>query len=201
MYEILLATHNSHKIREIRKIFQHLPIQFLSLADFKNPPHVIEDGKTFKKNALKKAVQIAQWSRKISLADDSGIEVDALHGAPGIYSARFAGEKATDEENNIKLLEQLKNTPFEKRTARYQCVMAIATPDSFIQTTQGTCEGYIVLQPDGKEGFGYDPLFYYPPFQKTFGNTPPDQKNQVSHRFHALQKLEPILEKIINNKI
>ena len=200
MDEILLATHNLHKIREIRKIFQHLPIQFLALSDLKNPPQVIEDGKTFEENAIKKALQIAEWSGKISLADDSGIEVDALNGAPGIYSARFASEKATDEENNIKLLKQLKNLPHEKRTARYQCVMAIATPNSFVQTTHGTCEGYIALHPDGHEGFGYDPLFYYPPFQKTFGQTNAKDKNEVSHRFQALQKMRPILEKIFSRK-
>jgi XTP/dITP diphosphohydrolase len=132
------------------------------------------------------------------LADDSGIEVDYLKGAPGIYSARFAGENATDEENNSELLKLLENVSFERRTARYRCVMAVATPLGIVQTAEGTCEGKIASASEGKNGFGYDPLFFYPPFGQTFGQTDPNEKNKVSHRYHALQKIRPILIKVLS---
>ncbi|MBI1871138.1 MAG: XTP/dITP diphosphatase [Chlamydiae bacterium] len=191
--ELLLATRNLHKIREIEEIFVELPILFLTLKDFPQTPEIIEDGKSFKENALKKALSLAQWSGKTCLADDSGIEVDFLNGAPGIYSARFAGEKASDEENNEKLLRLLREVPLVQRTARYQCVMALATPKGKTHTEQGTCEGLITSGPKGKGGFGYDPVFFYPPFKKTFGETDPVLKDKVSHRYHALEKIKPLL--------
>lgn len=195
--QVILATRNIHKVREICKIFEDLPIHFISLSEFPDSPLIEEDGHTFKENAIKKALNIAQVLGEICLADDSGIEVDHLHGAPGIYSARFAGENATDEENNRKLLQLLESVPFEKRRARYRCVMAVSTPKGKIQSTQGTCEGLIALESIGKNGFGYDPLFFYPPFQKTFGLTDPIEKNKVSHRYQALCDMKPFLEKLI----
>lgn len=199
MADVVLATHNKHKIREIQEIFQGLPIQFISLKDFAHAPIIVEDGKSFQENAIKKAQGIAKWTGKICLADDSGIEVDYLRGAPGIYSARFSGENATDEDNNFKLVHALENVPFDQRKARYRCVMAIATPSGTIKTEEGTCEGVIVLTPKGKNGFGYDPLFYYPPLGVTFGELEPQLKNRLSHRYYALQKIKPVLLKIISS--
>jgi XTP/dITP diphosphohydrolase len=197
MADVVLATLNQHKIKEIKEIFQDLPIQFISLKDFVHPPTIVEDGKSFQENAIKKAQGLAKWTGKNCLADDSGIEVDYLKGAPGIYSARFSGENATDEENNIKLLEALKHVPFDQRKARYRCVMAIATPAGIVKTEEGTCEGVIVLTPKGTNGFGYDPLFYYPSLGMTFGELEPHLKNKLSHRYYALQKIKPTLMKII----
>lgn len=200
MNSIVLATRNLHKIEEIEDIFKDFPIQFLSLSDFQNVPKVIEDGKSFEENAIKKAVQIARWTKKVSLADDSGIEVDFLKGAPGIYSARFAGESATDDQNNQKILEFLTRVPHEKRTARYRCVIAIANAEGKVQMTEGICEGFITTKLQGKKGFGYDPLFFYPPFRKTFGETSPEEKNKVSHRCKALESIKPILLEMLQPK-
>lgn len=197
LLEVVLATRNRYKISEIKEIFAGLPMRFLSLADVSGAPVIAEDGKSFEENAVKKALGIAQWSGKLALADDSGIEVEVLSNDPGIYSARFAGEKATDEENNQKLLDLLKIVPFEKRKARYRCVMAVATPDGATRTAEGTCEGFIAFEPMGENGFGYDPLFFYPPFGITFGQTEPDLKNKVSHRCHALQTIKPVLLELL----
>ncbi|MBI3265814.1 MAG: XTP/dITP diphosphatase [Chlamydiae bacterium] len=196
---IVLATKNLHKLREIQEIFQGLPFHFLSLAEFKDAPSVTEDGTSFEENAIKKAQSAASFTREISLADDSGLEVDALQEAPGIYSARFAGENATDEENNLKVLALLKNLPPEKRKARYRCVMALATPEKRVHITEGICEGLITKTPQGKNGFGYDPIFFYPPFGKTFGQTDPILKNKVSHRFQALENIKPFLNLYFSN--
>ncbi|MBI1883485.1 MAG: non-canonical purine NTP pyrophosphatase [Chlamydiae bacterium] len=148
---IVLATKNLHKLREIQEIFQGLPFHFLSLAEFKDAPSVTEDGTSFEENAIKKAQSAASFTREISLADDSGLEVDALQEAPGIYSARFAGENATDEENNLKVLALLKNLPPEKRKARYRCVMALATPEKRVHITEGICEGLITNSPKNRD--------------------------------------------------
>lgn len=197
MKEVVLATRNSHKIREIQEIFSGLSIQFLSLASFPKAPEVVENGRSFQENAVKKASQLAAFLGKICLADDSGIEVDALHGAPGIYSARFSGPNATDDSNNQKLIKLLEKVPSSQRTARYRCVMALATPDGTIHTKEGVCEGQISLKPSGKNGFGYDPFFYYPPLKKTFGDTSPEIKNRLSHRYQALLKIKPVLLRIL----
>lgn len=197
MNEIVLATRNAHKVREIQEIFSGLPIQFISLAAFPQAPEVVEDGRSFQENAVKKASQIAAALGKICLADDSGIEVDALHGAPGIYSARFSGSNATDESNNQKLIKLLEKVPPALRTARYRCVMAAATPDGDVHTEEGVCEGQISLKPSGKNGFGYDPFFYYPPLKKTFGDTSPEIKNKLSHRYYALVKIKPVLLRLL----
>lgn len=194
---VLIASKNSHKITEIKEIFVRLPINFITLSDLQNVPSIVEDGKSFKENAIKKAREICQWSGVTCLADDSGIEVDFLQGTPGIYSARFSGDHATDEDNNSKLMHLLKDTPFAFRTARYRCVMAVATPDGKIETSEGTCEGIIALEPRGVNGFGYDPIFFYPPLSHTFGEIEPDVKNKLSHRYQALIKIKPILLNIL----
>ena len=197
--EIVLATTNRHKVREIQEIFSNLSITFLSLEQFPKMPKIIEDGKTFEENAVKKASLVSQYTGQIALADDSGIAVDFLDGAPGIYSARFAGEEASDEENNSKLMTLLAQVPDEKRRAVYHCVVAVTTPEGKCLTSEGICEGKIAIKPSGKQGFGYDPIFYYPPFQKTFGNTPPLDKNKVSHRFQALILMKPKIISLLLN--
>jgi len=197
MKEVVLATRNAHKVREIQNIFSELPVRFLSLAAFPNAPEVVEDGRTFRENAVKKAFQISAYLQKICLADDSGLEVDALHGAPGVYSARFSGPNATDESNNQKLIKFLEKTEPSRRTARYRCVMALATPEGEVYSEEGICEGLISLKPSGKNGFGYDPFFYYPPLKKTFGDTSPEIKNKHSHRYSALLKIKPVLQRIL----
>ena len=133
----------------------------------------------------------------MSLADDSGLEVDALNGAPGVYSARFAGEKATDEQNNRKLLRLLEETPPEKRTARFRCVIAIGAPDGSVQTAEGRAEGLILCSPRGTGGFGYDPLFLVPGIRRTFAELPPEEKNRLSHRGKALLSVFPLLNKLL----
>ena len=196
--KVVLATRNQHKIREIRQIFFDTEIIFQDLNQWNNIPEIIEDGNSFKENATKKALVVAKHTGHTSLADDSGIELDYLDGAPGIYSARFAGETATDIENNEKLLCLLKDAEEEKRIARYRCVIAIATPAGHIETTEGICEGRIALSPEGMNGFGYDPIFYYPPLNQTFGVTDPELKNKLSHRYHALMNAKPILLNLLS---
>lgn len=196
--QFVVATRNEHKLREIRQIFYALPVECVSLSTFPDAPKIHEDGQTFEENAIKKALGIAQYTGKPCLADDSGIEVDHLKGEPGIYSARYAGENATDEENNRKLLQLLKDVPLATRNARYRCVMALAMPDGKIRTTEGTCDGLITVEPSGNNGFGYDPIFYYPPFGKTFGLTDSVSKNRVSHRYQALQKMKPIILELLH---
>ena len=199
MTEILLATHNQNKVIEIQQIFSGESVSFSSLANFKNAPHIHEDGHSFLENAVKKATTIASWSGKISLADDSGLEVDCLNGAPGIYSARYAGEEATDQENNLKLLEMLKDIPPDQRTAQYRCVMVIGFPNGRYESAEGHCHGLISLEPHGKNGFGYDPLFYDAVLKKTFAEMDPSIKNKISHRFHALENLKPIILKLLGS--
>ena len=193
--QIILATHNKHKVIEIQELLKSLDIEIISLTDLENPPHIIEDGDTFKANALKKAKTIAREYGLPAIADDSGIQVDYLKGEPGIYSARFAGENATDTENNKKLMDCLEGVPFEERKARYACAIALARNGYPSHTFSGTCTGYITTEKKGAQGFGYDPLFYFSSFKKTFAEIPPEKKNSVSHRYQALKKLKIFLEK------
>lgn len=197
--EIVLATHNPDKIKEIISV---LPsnLKVKTFLDFKNFPEVLENGKTFQENALKKARQICLYTKLPALADDSGLEVDFLGGAPGIYSARWAGNKCTYMDNNLKLLNALKGVPFEKRTAKFKCVIALVFPDNTEKIFEGEISGYILEELKGKNGFGYDPLFYVPGFNKTLAEMEPALKNQISHRAIALKKLREYLLKI-NNEI
>lgn len=192
--KVVLATKNSGKIVEIKNILLHLDLEILSLNDFPQIPSVIEDGKTFKENALKKARFAVKHFNMPVIADDSGLEVDYLDKRPGIYSARYAGENATDEENNYKLLKELKGVPFEKRSARYQCIIAIVFPAGFEETAHGVCNGFIALEPRGTGGFGYDPLLYLPEYQKTMAEIPLELKNTISHRGKALLKMREKLD-------
>ncbi|MDP6042629.1 MAG: XTP/dITP diphosphatase, partial [Candidatus Latescibacteria bacterium] len=166
-------------------------VQVQTLDAFPNAPDVIEDGDTFEANAVKKAREIARHTGLPALADDSGLVVDALNGAPGVYSARFAGEDATDADNNAKLTDQLKEVPQNQRTARFCCAMALAAPNGKIQTAQATWEGRILSKPQGDNGFGYDPLFFVPTHNCTSAELPSEEKNHLSHRGQALRAILP----------
>ena len=193
--QLVLATNNEGKVRELKELLGD--IEVLSLADFPELPEVVEDGSTFEENAAKKARLIAEQTNLVALADDSGLEVDYLGGQPGIYSARFAGEEKDDEKNNNKLLKLLLDVPESGRTARFRCVIAIATPGGKVYTTEGSCEGIIGFAPTGQDGFGYDPLFYVPEYNKTFAELDLDQKNIISHRGKALNKARDIMKEIL----
>lgn len=189
--EILLATRNEGKRKELVDILQELliPVKVLSLTDFPDAPQVVEDGTTFYENAVKKAKEIMKFSGLLTLADDSGLEVYALGGAPGVFSSRFAGEGASDEANRLKLLKVMEGVPEEARGARFKCVVALAEPEGRVWTAEGVCEGKIGYGPRGEGGFGYDPLFILPQFGKTFAELPNEVKNRISHRAKAMKAL------------
>ncbi len=194
MTEIVLATRNQKKAEEIRRILDNPDIKILTLEDFAECPEVIEDKDTFEGNALKKAITISQCTNMIALADDSGLEVDTLGGAPGVISARFAGPDANDSENIERLLMELRQVPDEHRTARFVCCIAIAYPDGRSKTFFGYVYGRIGKTPKGERGFGYDPVFYPEGFDHTFAQMPPEKKDSLSHRREALSKLNKYLQ-------
>ena len=196
--EIVIGSRNPGKLVEIEAILQNFPVKLRSLAEFPNAPDVEETGTTFQENAEKKALELAAHLARKVLADDSGLEVDALDGAPGIYSARYAGEHGDNEANNRKLLENLEGLPLEQRTARFRCVIALAEPGRVLLTADGACEGQIAFSPRGTNGFGYDPVFLYPPDNMTFGELNESLKNKVSHRANALRQLKEQLKDIFN---
>ena len=189
MEKLVVATKNEGKITEIKKVLQTMPFEVLSMGDIGIAVDVVEDGKTFEENSLKKAVEICSICKTIVIADDSGIEVDYLDGAPGIYSARFGGPEATDEDRNEKLLYMLKDVPFEKRTARFVCAIAVAFPDGRSFAVRDNCEGFVDFKCKGDNGFGYDPLFYVREYDKTMAELSMDIKNKISHRAKALEKM------------
>ncbi|MCJ7646010.1 XTP/dITP diphosphatase [bacterium] len=196
MFEIVLATRNRDKIREIKKILNDTNARFLSLEDFPGCPEVVEDGETLEANAKKKALVVSQYTKKLSLAEDTGLEVDALGGAPGVRSARFADDNATYENNNRKLLKLMEKLPLEERRAKFRCVAALARPDGEVVSCEGVCEGRIAFEMKGKSGFGYDPLFIVPEYGKTFAELGEDIKNRISHRAQALAKIKEITNKL-----
>ncbi len=193
--EIVLATRNKKKIEEIRRITADLPIEVLSLDHFPDCPEVLEDKDTFEGNAVKKAVEVCKCTGKPALADDSGLEVDALGGAPGVYSARYAGGGAggNDIRNYEKLLSDMQNMPSEKRTAQFVCCMALAFPDRATKIFFGYSKGRIALEPKGKTGFGYDPVFIPDGHLKTFAEMTGEEKDKLSHRGQALEKIRNFL--------
>lgn len=193
---IVLATTNKGKTREIQKLLKQSDIQIKNLDDFGPIPEVIEDGETFDDNAYKKASFTAKILGYPAMADDSGLCVDALDGAPGVYSARYAGENATDEENVNKMLDALKDK--ENRAAAFKCVISIAVPTGAALTYEGDCKGVITKEAEGDNGFGYDPLFFYPEFNKTFAQLTIEEKGRVSHRGKALQQVADEMDKIID---
>ena len=188
---LILATSNKGKLKEVKEILPEYDI--VTMGEMGINEDIEENGTTFEENAYIKAKFIADRLNAVTIADDSGLEVDYLDGAPGIYSARFAGEGATDKDRNEKLLSLLKDVPFEKRTARYVCAIAIVFPNGEKHIFKQTCEGYILDEEVGNGGFGYDPLFYFPEFKTTLANVPLDVKNTVSHRSKALEELKKFL--------
>lgn len=191
---LVIATTNQNKLREFREILKDLQIEILSLADFGPIPPVVEDGVTFEENAYKKALHTAKVLGLPAIADDSGLVVPSLGGAPGVFSARYAGEKASDEENCLKLLDELKGV--EDRRAYFQCVLSLAVPSGPALTYEGRCDGVILPGKRGSNGFGYDPLFYYKEFGQTFAEMPMADKNKVSHRGKALAEVKEEIFKI-----
>ena len=188
--KLVVATGNQGKLKEIRAILPEYEI--VCLKDLDIDIDIVEDGKTFEENAIIKAETISKMTNMVTIADDSGLVVDYLNGAPGIYSARYAGEDATDEERNKKLLSELKDVPFEKRTARFACAIAISYPNGKTYTFFDTCEGKIAFEPLGENGFGYDPLFYFEEFNTTLANVESERKNKVSHRGKAVRTFADI---------
>lgn len=196
MRRIIAATQNKHKIEEISQIIKEFGFEILSrdeagVDDFE----IVEDGETFEENSFKKAYEIMKVTGEVTIADDSGLEVDYLDGKPGVHSARFAGENATDEENNEKLVSLLKDIPFEERTGRYVSVITLVFPSGKKLVARGEVEGNLVLEPSGNNGFGYDPYFVPKGYDKTFGNFTMEEKNAISHRGRALVELRELLKK------
>lgn len=201
MIKLLVATTNPGKFAEVKDFLRQLPLEVLSLSDLATWPKIIEDGATFEENALKKARALAEYSGYLTLADDSGLEVDALNGAPGIYSARYCGEEGNDKKNNEKLMHELREISEEKRTGRFVCALALCAPKSHGMkewTVRDSCEGRISFELKGENGFGYDPLFFYPPLGKTFGEIDRAIKATVSHRGKALKKLAEMLPSLVD---
>lgn len=197
MVDIVLASRNPKKIRELKALLADLPVRVLSLEDFCGVPEVEETGQTFAENAEIKARKVAQATGLISVADDSGLEVDVLGGQPGVYSNRFAGPDATDSDKYMRILELLQGVPDENRTARFRAAVAVATPEGEVVVVEGTCEGQIAQEPRGEGGFGYDPIFYLPEFGCTMAELPPGVKNQISHRAKAVQAAKIIIHRLL----
>lgn len=181
---VVLATRNKGKIQEFRELFKDFPVEIRGLSDFGPIPEAVEDGATFDENAYKKAHFTAKVLGLPAIADDSGLEVEALGGAPGVRSARYAGEKATDAENTAKLLKEMEGV--SDRRAAFACVISIAVPGGPALTYEGRCEGEILSEPRGSDGFGYDPVFYYPELGRSFAELTMEEKNRVSHRGRAM---------------
>ncbi|MFH1191110.1 MAG: RdgB/HAM1 family non-canonical purine NTP pyrophosphatase [Candidatus Omnitrophota bacterium] len=197
MRQLVVATKNKKKLSEIKDILEGTHLKLLSLDAYKDVPLVAENGKTFQENSIKKAVTLARFTGQFCLGEDSGLCVDALGGAPGIYSARFSGRDKSDIKNNLKLLKLLKDVPAIERKAHYVCAVALADKRGLIGVVEGNCSGLIAFEPGGSAGFGYDPLFYIPKFKKTFAQLGEKVKHKMSHRYHALKKAKRIIEKYI----
>lgn len=191
---LLIATSNAKKLKELQDLLVGLPVDCLGLRDFPDVKSVEETGRTFEENAKIKALGYAEQTGILTLGEDSGICCDALQGAPGVFSARFCGEFHSDEMNNKKLLEMMQEVPDEKRTAYYESAIALAEPSKLIGVVKGQVHGLITRELLGAGGFGYDPLFFYPPYQKTFGEVPAALKHRVSHRGQALGKFKELLQ-------
>lgn len=192
---IVLATKNAGKVKEFQQLLKNFPVEIKNLNDFGPIPEVEEDGTTFDDNAYKKASFTAKVLGLPAIADDSGLVVEALDGAPGVRSARFAGENATDKENIEKLLHEMEG--ISNRKAAFECVISIAVPSGPALTYEGRCEGEITVKPEGTSGFGYDPIFYYPEYGKTFAEISGEEKNRVSHRGRALQEVAAEFDKVL----
>lgn len=192
---LILATNNAHKVEEIKTLLSDFPCEILCLSDFPEIPQAIEDGESFDENAYKKASHVAKILGLPALADDSGLVVPALNNEPGIFSARYAGEKASDQDNMMKLLHAMEHVT--ERRAYFQCVISLAVPSGPALTYEGKCEGLILDAPRGTRGFGYDPVFYVKEFNKTFAELEGSQKNLLSHRGRALREMQEEKDKIV----
>ncbi|NLI93422.1 MAG: XTP/dITP diphosphatase [Peptococcaceae bacterium] len=198
--QVLLATANQGKVRELEEMLNGKDINVLSLTDFPDLPDIEENGETFAENAMIKARTAASFTGLVTLADDSGLEVDALQGAPGVYSARYAGLPKDDERNIDKLLAELQGVSEKERTGRFRCCLAIISPDGTEILTEGSVEGLILGHRKGEGGFGYDPVFYLPELNKTMAELSLEEKNILSHRAQAFRKAVPVLTEILKNE-
>lgn len=197
---LVIATTNAKKIEEFRHLFAGLPIEIVDLKTFPNINEVDETGTTFEENAALKALGYAAQTGKLTLAEDSGLCCDALEGAPGVFSARFSGAHGSDDANNEKILRLFEKIPDNCRGAHYKSVIALAEPGKLIGSVAGEVHGVIAKKLSGNQGFGYDPLFFYLPFQKTFGEVPPEMKHKVSHRAKAFEKIKEVLKAYLENR-
>jgi XTP/dITP diphosphohydrolase len=195
--QLVVATRNRKKIEEIKRILQGVPVELFTLADFPGCPEVVEDAGSFRGNAMKKASAVAHFTKKPALSDDSGLEVYALNGAPGVLSARYAGEEADDRRNLAKLLSEMQGVEEGRRGARFVCYLALAFPDGRGKTFKGSAEGRIGRKPRGSHGFGYDPVFYPEGHERTFAEMTSDEKNALSHRGKALGKFKEYMAKLV----
>ncbi|MCP1448856.1 XTP/dITP diphosphatase [Priestia megaterium] len=194
MREIIIATKNAGKVKDFETLFSPKGFKVKSLLDFPEIEDVEETGVTFAENATLKAEAISSALNKPVIADDSGLAIDALNGEPGVYSARYAGENKDDNANIEKVLQKLNDMPFEKRTARFHCALAIAVPGKRTEIVEGTCEGHILEEKRGENGFGYDPVFFVEKWRCSMAELTKEQKNQISHRANALKKLAPLID-------
>jgi XTP/dITP diphosphohydrolase len=197
---LLVATRNQGKVAEISEILASLDVTWLSLDDVGANFEVEESGKTFEENAILKVEFYASKTGLLTLADDSGLEVDALDGLPGVHTARFGGPGLTQKQRYQRLLESLSSVPWEQRTARFRCVVALARDQELLGTASGVCEGMIALKPAGMGGFGYDPIFYLPERNKTMAQLQPNEKHRISHRGRALAALASLLRAELSNQ-
>ena len=198
--KLLLATNNQAKVREYKSLLQNLPFGLVTLADQGITTIVNEVGENLEENARLKASTLAAESQLLALADDSGLEVDALGGEPGRLSARYAGEGASDKDRISYLLSRLRDVPWQKRSACFRCVIAVAQPVGEVECCSGTCRGFITFEPRGEQGFGYDPIFYLPELDKTMAELPLEVKNQISHRGQAAREVWQVLQRLGHNK-
>jgi XTP/dITP diphosphohydrolase len=197
--ELLVATKNKKKLKEIKEILKGEGLRITALSDYQRMPRIIEDGRTFRENAIKKATKIAGFTKNLTLGEDSGLCVHALGGRPGVFSSRFAGLDKSDLKNNLKVLKLLEGIPLANRTAYYVCAVAIANGGGLLGVVEGRCSGVIAFKMKGKSGFGYDPLFIIPKYKKTFAQLGEKIKHKMSHRYRALLKAKPIIQKYIEN--
>jgi XTP/dITP diphosphohydrolase len=196
MIKLLLGTNNQAKVREYKSLLRGIPFKVTTLTEQGITTVVDEMGESLEENARLKAVAMAEQSQLLTLADDSGLEVDALGGEPGPLSARYAGAGASDNDRISYLLSRLKDVPWPERSARFRCVIAVATPGGVVEVCSGECRGFMTFEPRGEEGFGYDPIFYLPDLDKTMAELPLEMKNQISHRGQATRKARLMLERL-----
>lgn len=195
--KLLVATGNQGKLKEIRRLLADTPVEIIGLDAYPELPEVVEDGATFELNARKKALEMAAATGCLTLADDSGLMVEALDGAPGVISARYAGENGDDQANNRKLMQVMQEVPDAKRQAAFYCVMALAEPGGRCRTFEGRISGILLREPRGDGGFGYDPYFLVPEYGKTTSELPLEIKNRISHRGNALRQVLPVLKEYL----